>query len=158
MANHKLGKANIVIGFISKSKTVPTGRAFLDAIPRPGLEGAPSATVVKGAYETLVLTCQDQSQLSTFEEWMNLRYPEVEKGSAGARPLILGESKDYTASQSENAKTASVRVPVDLIGVGKGEKATAHALTVADARAMLERMTGNVILVVQGPPTTPDAE
>jgi hypothetical protein len=47
---------------------------------------------------------------------------------------------------------------VDLIGVGKGEKATAHALTVADARAMLERMTGNVILVVQGPPTTPDAE
>lgn len=142
---------NIVLGFLSRNAKTPGGRTYLDSIPRPGLEGAPSANVVKAAFNTLATTCQNEGQIEEFEEWMNLRYPEVEKGSAGARPLVLGESKNYTASQSENAKTASIRVPVDLIGVRKGEKATAHALTVADAVAMLGRLQGNVILVVQGP-------
>jgi len=144
MANIKHNKSNIVIALATQ------GAAGLSQIPTdPKAEGRPSADVVNAAYEMAEEKGVNDETLEAFRAWITKNYPES-TGTPGAKGLPMGGFRNYKAAQSDTANTASIRVPVEHLGVASGAFVRVEALTVEDARALLARLTnGDTVLVAR---------
>jgi hypothetical protein len=142
MANIKHNKSNIVIALATQ------GAASLAQIPTEG-DGRPSADVVNAAYEMAEEKGVNDATLDAFRAWITKNYPES-TGTPGAKGLAMGGFRNYKAAQSDTAKTPSIRVPVEHLGVENGGFVRVEALTVEDARALLARLTnGDTVLVAR---------
>lgn len=141
MANIKHNKSTIVINLAT------AGAASLKEIPTG--EGRPSADVVNAAYDMAQEKGVSDETLAAFRAWIETNYPES-NGSPGAKGLPMGGFRNYKAAQAETAKTPSIRVPVEHLGVKDGGNVRVEALTVEDARALLARLTaGDTVLVAR---------
>lgn len=98
-------------------------------------QGNPSANVVRNACADL--EAEGVPGVSKLRKWVDENYPETEKGHSRTK-VELGDTRSYRAQTKgkDIEEDPFVRVPVELLGIAKGQKA---AVTFEEDKIVIRR-------------------